>query len=76
MFLLYSSLILYSTIASFEVPGKKPYENIEGKLENAGNRHFFPFPTIMSRSTFSRRNCIISVIIKLSSAKTCNLDKA
>ena len=40
-----SDLTLDHTIPSFNgAPGKKPFENIVGKGENAGNQHFHLFP--------------------------------
>ena len=39
------SLILYHTFPTFnDPPRKKPFENIVGKGENAGDQHFLPFP--------------------------------
>ena len=37
-------LSLYHTITTFNDPVKKPFENIVGKGENAGNQHFLLFP--------------------------------
>ena len=53
---------------------KKPFENIEGKGENAGNQHFFPFPTVFS--TLPRTNFHFSVTFILSSANAFNLDQS
>ena len=39
-----ASLTLYHTIPTFNDPKKKPFENIMGKGENAGNQHFLLFP--------------------------------
>ena len=39
------SLTLYHTITTFNnLKKKKPFENIEGKEENASNQHFLLFP--------------------------------
>ena len=40
----FGHLTLYHTIPTFNDPKKKPFENIEGKEENAGNQHFLLFP--------------------------------
>ena len=37
-------LTLYHTILTLNDPEKKPFENIVGKGENAGNQHFLLFP--------------------------------
>ena len=50
--------------------GKKPFENIVGKGENAGNQHFLLFPQF---STLSKTNPIISATPK-TSALALNLD--
>ena len=52
---------------------QKPFENIEGKGENAGIQHFLLFPTIFS--TFSSTNFNFSVTLILSSANAFNLGK-
>ena len=58
----------------FAVSGKKkPFQNIVGKGENAGNQHFLFFPTIFS--TLSKTEIIIYVTFILSSANALNLDK-
>ena len=36
-------LTLYHTIPTFKKLGKKPFENIVGKGENAGHQHFLLF---------------------------------
>ena len=38
------SLTLYHTMTTFDKLEKKPFENIAGKEENAGNQHFLLFP--------------------------------
>ena len=53
-------LTLYSTIPTFNDPGTKPFENIVGKGENAGNQF----------STLPQTN----VTFILSSANALNLD--
>ena len=53
---------------------KKPFENLVGKGENAGNYHFSPFPTMFS--TLSKTNINFSVTFILSSAKAFNLDQS
>ena len=49
---------------------ERPYENIVGKGENAGNQHFPMF------STLSNTNCMFSVTYILSSANVLNLDQS
>ena len=45
----YCALTLYQRTQTFNDPGKKkPFENIVGKGENAGNQHFLLFPTMFS----------------------------
>ena len=39
-----SKLTLYHTIQTFIDLGKKPFENIVGKGESAGNQNFLLFP--------------------------------
>ena len=46
--------------------GKRPFKNIVGKGENAGSRHFFPFPAMFS--TLSKKEITILATIELSSA--------
>ena len=46
---------------------KKPFENIEGKGENAGSQHFSLFPTMFS--TLPQQN------FNFSSANAFNLDQ-
>ena len=41
-------LILYHTMTTVTTLYKKPFENIVGKGENAGNQHFLFFPTMFS----------------------------
>ena len=43
---------------------KKPFENILGKGENAGNQHFFLFPTMFP--TLSKTNFNFSAIFVVS----------
>ena len=62
-------LTLYHTIPTL---GKKPFENIVGKAENAGNQHFLLFPF----STHLKTNCNFSVAFNLSSAHAFNLDQS
>ena len=38
------TLILYQTMPTFNDLKKKPFENVVGKGENAGNQHFLLFP--------------------------------
>ena len=53
---------------------KKPYENILGNGENAGNQHAFShFPTMFS--TFLKTNLNFSATFILSSANAFNLDQ-
>ena len=37
-------LTLYHTVPTFKTMKKRPFENIVGKGENAGNQHFLLFP--------------------------------
>ena len=53
--------------------GKKPFENIVGKGENAVHQHFLLFPKCFL--LLSKTEMIISVIFILSSANAFNLDK-
>ena len=61
--------------------GKKPFENNVGYEENAGSQFFlcvcflffFSFPTMFS--TLSKKDCSISVTMKVSSANPFNPDK-
>ena len=39
-----TGLSLYHTIPTLTTPNKKPFENIVGKGENAGNQHILLFP--------------------------------
>ena len=50
----------------------KPFENIVGKEENAGNQHFLLFPTMFS--THPKTNFNFSVTFILSSASSFNLE--
>ena len=52
---------------------KRPFQNIVGKGENAGNQHFPLFPQFFS--TLSRTEIIIFVTFILSFANALNLDK-
>ena len=54
---------------------KKPFENIEGNGENAGNQNFFPFPSVFypSQDKFSFFSHINFI---LSSANAFNLDQS
>ena len=49
---------------------KKPFENIEGKGENAGNQHFLLF------STLPKTNLNFSATVNLPSANAFNLDQS
>ena len=55
---------------------KRPFENIEGKGENAGNQHFllFAFPTMFP--THPITNLYFSITFNLSSANAFNLDQS
>ena len=69
-------LTLYHTIPTFK---EKPFENIVGKEESAGNQHFLPFSTMFS--TLLRTKIIISAYFYsayfiLSSANAFNLDRS
>ena len=64
-------LTLYYAIPSFNDPKKEAFENIMGKGENAGNEHFFPFPTMFSIRP--KTEIIISATFNLSSAYALNL---
>ena len=55
---------------------KKPLENIVGKGENAGNQHFFPYPTMFSNlSILYKTNFKFPVTFILSYANAFDLDK-
>ena len=43
------TFILYNKTKSLINPEEKYFWNIEGKGENAGSQHFFPFPTMFSK---------------------------
>ena len=66
-------LTLCHTIPTFNYPKKKnPLKNVLRKGENAGNQHFFPFPTMFS--TLPKTNFNFLVIFMLLSANAFNLD--
>ena len=52
----------------------RPFENILGKEENAGNQHFLLFPECFL--VFKKRNFIFWVSWSLSSANAVNLDRS
>ena len=52
---------------------KKPFENIEGKGENAGYQHFLLFPRCFQ--PFQRQIIVLSTFT-LSSANALNLDQS
>ena len=52
---------------------KKPFENIVGKGENAGNQHFL-FPTMLS--TLPNTNFYFSFTIILCSANAFNMEQS
>ena len=54
--------------------GKKFFENIVGKGENAGNQHFPVFPQCFL--PYQRKDCTILTTVKLSCANAFNKDKA
>ena len=53
---------------------EEAFENIVGKGQNAGNQHFFPFPTRFS--TLSEREISISLTSTMLSANAFNLDQS
>ena len=53
---------------------KQAFENIEGKGENAGNRHFLHFPKMFSTLPKTKINLLETSI--LSSANALNLDRS
>ena len=53
---------------------RKPFENIVGKRENAGNQHFLLFPTMFS--TLHKTNFMFSVTFILLSVNAFNLEKS
>ena len=65
---------LYHTIPTFNnpPPRNKPFENIVGKGENAGNQHFLLFPHFFS--TRPQTNFICSITFIFSSANAFDLD--
>ena len=48
MYKRWNETILYYKIPVITTPKQKAFEIIVGKGENAGNQHFFPFPTMFS----------------------------
>ena len=52
--------------------GKKPFKNIVGKEENAGNQNFFLFPHCFL--PYKRKKCAILALLKSFSANAFNLD--
>ena len=50
----------------------KPFENVGGKGENAGNQQFSPFPAMFS--THAKKNFCFEITFILSSANAFNLD--
>ena len=70
-----SSAKLFATQSQLlKTLSKKPFENIVGNRENAGNRHFSLFPIMFS--ILSKTKIIILSIFTLSSAKALNLDQS
>ena len=53
--------------------GKKPFENIEGEGENAGNQHFLLFPDCFQPD---QTHIIILSTLILSSANAFKLDQS
>ena len=53
--------------------GKKPFENIVGKGENADNQHLLHFPQCLL--SYQRKLAHICATLKLLSANAFNLDK-
>ena len=53
---------------------KKPFENIVGKGENAGNQHFLVIPQCFL--SFPKTNFNFSVKFNLMSANALNLDQS
>ena len=64
-------LTCYHTILA--VPGKKPFEHIVGKGENADNQHFLLFQQCFL--PYQRKNALLAAL-RLSSASTFNLDRS
>ena len=64
---------LYHTYTNFIDP-ERAFENIVGKGENAGNRHFLLFPQCLS--TFLQKRFAILAKFNLSSANALNLDES
>ena len=59
-------------MTTFKALKEKPFENIVGKEENAGNQHFLLFPQCFYPMKY---NLNVSVTFNLSSAKALNLGK-
>ena len=55
--------------------GKKPFEHIEGKGENAGNQHFLIFPQCFQPS-ITDKNHLLKSTFMLSSANALNFDQS
>ena len=69
-----NGLTLYHIIPTLMTYRKKPFENIEGKGENAGNQHFILFPQCFLPSP--KTNFDLSLTFILSSGDAFNLDQS
>ena len=70
----FMQLYLYHTIPTFNTSVKKPFENIVGKGENAGNQHFLLFPQCFL--PFLLQNSFFKSHLILLSANAFNLDQS
>ena len=74
-------LTLYHKITTLTTPRKRAFENIVGKEENAGNKHFLPFsqcflPYQRHKSSFEQHiNCRLQMLSIWTSLKFCQLVK-
>ena len=75
-------LTLYQTIPTFKDPKKRPFENIVGKGENAGNQQFLLFtqcfrPILKTNSVFKLNVfCCLQMLSIWASLKICRLVKS
>ena len=73
-------LTLSHTIPTFNVPEKKPFENIAGKGDNAGKQHFLLFPQcfllIKKKKKICDLFCHLQVLRIWTSLKFCHLVKS
>ena len=71
MIIIINKLTLYHTILTFNNPKEEGFGTHYGKRRNAGNQHFFLFPTLFS--TLSKTEIVILATFNLLSANALNL---